>query len=177
MMVSRRGFQFLCGAFVAVLGSGCGDSGSTPTSPFGGSPCAQTTILQGNGSLPAYTADMESITTTKSGRLDVTLDWTSTSSTMLVAVAQDPCTFENFQAGTCNLLLNSSSPPKPLKGSISTLAAGRYVLFIGNVNSAAESVSLQVVSSSGSCPAASTTASQAGLPLGIQGGRPGLIRQ
>jgi hypothetical protein len=177
MRVSRR-LQFLCCAFVLTLGSACGDSGNTPTSPLGGSPCAQTTILQGTGSLPAYTADVEPITTTKSGRLDVSLDWTSVSSTMLIAVAQDPCTFDQFQAGTCKMVVNSSSPPKPLKASVSDLAAGTYVLFIGNVNSAAESVSLQVVSSTGSCPAPSslTQAAQA-LPLAIQGGRSGLIRQ
>ena len=180
MKVSRRRFQLLCCAFAAALGSACGDSGSTPTSPLGGAACTQTTILQGTGSLPANTADIESLTTTKAGRLDVTLDWTSTSSTMLVAVAQDPCSFEQFQAGSCQLLLNSASPPKPLKGSISGLAAGSYVLFIGNVNSAAESVSLQVVSSSGNCPAASSpVTSQAAqtLPLEIQGGHSGLIRQ
>jgi len=178
MRVCRR-FQLLSCSFLIALGSAaCGDGASTPTAPPGGAPCAQTTILQGTGSLPAYTADVESITTTKSGRLDVTLDWTSASSTMLIAVAQDPCTFDQFQAGTCKMLLNTSSPPKPLTGSIADLAAGSYVLFIGNVNAAGESVSLQVVSSSGSCAAPPPAATQAAqtLPLAIQGGRSRLIR-
>jgi hypothetical protein len=174
---SRRALHLLFCSSVPVLLAGCGDGATAPSAPLGGAPCAQTTVLQGTGSLAAYTADVESITTTKAGRLDVTLDWTSTSSTMLVAVAQDPCTFDQFQAGSCNLLLNSSSPPKPLKGSVQSLAAGTYVLFIGNANASAESVSLQVLSSSGSCPAISplTTGGQA-LPLEIQGGRSGLIR-
>ena len=98
--------------------------------------------------------------------------------TMLVAVAQAPCTFDDFQAGTCKLLLNSSSPPKPLKESVQDLAVGSYVLFFGNANSAAESISVQVVSSTGSCPAVSplTTQTSQTLPVAIQGSRSGLIR-
>jgi len=121
---------------------------------------------------------VESVTTTASGRLDVTFDWTSPASTMLVAVAQDPCSFDQLQAGSCKVLLNSSSPPKPLKGSVLSAAAGTYVLFFVNTTSAVESMSAQGVLSSGSCPAVSslTTQTDETLRFEIQGARSGLLR-
>jgi hypothetical protein len=178
MRAFRCGLHILFCSIVPVMLTGCGDGSTTPSSPFGAN-CTQTTVLQGSGSLPAYTADVESITTTQKGRLDVTFDWTSPSSTMLVAVAQDPCSFDQFQAGTCTVLLNSSSPPKPLKGSVQDAAAGNYVVFLGNANSVAESVSVQVVSNSGNCPAASPMTAPAAqtMPIGIRSAGSGLIRE
>jgi hypothetical protein len=165
--------QYTCGG--PVVDNGTWTASTAPSA----SSCAQTTVLEGSGSVPAYTADVESITTTTTGRLDVTLDWTSSSSTMLIAVAQEPCSFDQWKAGSCRVLLNSSSPPKPLKASVQGLAAGSYVLFIGNANAVAESVSVQVLSSTGSCPAVSSLTTQAtdlGLPNEIHGGRSGLLR-
>jgi hypothetical protein len=177
MRVSRC-VQLLSCALVVALLTGCGGGSTTPTTPSTATPCVQTTLLQGSASLPAHTADMESVTTTATGRLDVTLDWTSPASTMLFAVAQDPCSFDQLQAGTCKVLLNSSSPPKPLKGSVQSAAAGTYVLFFGNTTSAVESMSAQVVLSTGSCPAVSslTTQTDETLPFEIQGARSGLLR-
>ena len=156
MRAFRCGLHILFCLVVPVMLTGCGDGSTTPSSPFGAD-CTQTTVLQGSGSLPAYTADVESVTTTKKGRLDVT--------------------FDQFQAGTCTVLLNSSSPPKPLKGSVQDAAAGNYVVFLGNANSVAESVSVQVVSTSGNCTAAAPVTAPAAqsMPVGIQS-RHGLIR-
>jgi hypothetical protein len=179
MGVSRCVQQLSCALVVALL-TGCGGSSATPTTPTTATPCVQTMLLEGNASLPAHTADVESVTTTTTGRLDVTFDWTSPSSTMLVAVAKDPCSFDQWQAGSCKVLLNSSSPPKPLKGSVQSVAAGTYVLFFGNTTSVVESAAVQVVLSSGSCPAVSSlttqTTDQRLLPNEIHGGRSGLLR-
>ena len=149
---------------LAVPLSGCGGSDPTPFTPTPvvatPIPCTRDTLFQGSGSLPANTADFESFTTTATGRVDVTLDWTLPSSKMGVGVAQGPCSFAQLQAGTCTLLVQLTSPPKPLKGSASNVGPGTYGLIIVNPNSVEESVSVQVVLSSSSCPTAASVASQ-----------------
>ena len=157
-----HGLVFLGAALVAGL-PGCGGSGSsgptvviTPT-PV---PCNRSTLLQGSFSLPENTGDFETITTTTTGRLDLTLDWTFPSSDMGLFVSQGPCDLDQLKAGACSLLLQLISPPKPLKGSIASLAAGTYGVIIANVNSVPEAVSASVVLSSSTCPAASSFTSQ-----------------
>lgn len=144
---------FSSAAGLAVL-SACGSSSPAPTTPS--TPCIQTTVLQGTGQLPANTADFETFTTTATGRVDITVDWTLSSTVMGLAVAQNPCTFDQLKANSCSLLLNSMSPPKPLKGSIPNVSPGAYVLIIGNTSSVQESISVQVVLNTGTCPAASS---------------------
>jgi hypothetical protein len=147
-------FSTACLAMLAA----CGGSSGSPATPS--TPCVQTTVLQGNGQIPATTADVETFTTTATGRVDVNLDWTSPATVMGLAVAQNPCTFDQLKANTCTVLLNSMSPPKPLKASIQSVSPGTYVLFVGNTGSVEESITLHVVLSSGPCPAASSTAVQ-----------------
>jgi hypothetical protein len=79
---------------------------------------------------------------------------------MGVGVAQGPCSFAQLQAGTCTLLVQLTSPPKPLKGSASNVGPGTYGLIIANPNSVEESVSVQVVLSSPGCPTAASVVSQ-----------------
>ena len=163
------GLVFLGAALVAGL-PGCGGSGSvTQTCPAGttgtppncAAPCTQSPILQGNASLPANTADFETLTTTTTGRVDVSLDWTFPSSQMGVFVAMKPCEFDQFKAGNCQFLLQLASPPKPLKASIPNVAPGTYELIIANASSDQESVSASVVLSSATCPAVSFTSKSA----------------
>ena len=59
MRAFRCGLHILFCSIVPVMLTGCGDGSTTPSSPFGAD-CTQTTVLQGSGSLPAYTADVES---------------------------------------------------------------------------------------------------------------------
>ncbi len=70
-----RNSHWAASLLMALLLPACGSSGPsvmpTPT-PV---PCTQATVFQVAGSLPAHTADFESVTTTTTGRLDVTLDW------------------------------------------------------------------------------------------------------
>jgi len=89
---------------VAVSLSGCGGSSPTASTPTAAVatpiPCTRDTLFQGNGSLPANTADFESFTTTATGRVDVSLDWTFPSSKMGVGVAQGACSFAQLQDGS-----------------------------------------------------------------------------
>lgn len=149
---------------VAVSLAGCGGSSPTPFTPTPvvatPVPCTRDTLFQASGSLPPNTADFESFTTTTTGRVDVSLDWTFPSSKMGIGVAQGPCSLAQLQAGACTLLLQLTSPTKPLKGSAPNVGPGTYGLIILNANSVEESVSAQVVLSSSSCPTAASAASQ-----------------
>jgi hypothetical protein len=154
----------LAASFVCLtVHLGCGGGSSTTPTPVVQAtpiPCTRTPLFQGSGQLPANTVDFESFTTTATGRVDVSLDWTFASSTIGVAIAQGPCSFAQLQAGACTLLLQTVSPPKPLKASVSNVAAGTYGLIILNPNSVLESMSLQVFLSSSTCPAAASGPSQ-----------------
>src|ERR1700680_5002918 len=158
MPMFRRG----CVVLLLISASACGGSNTAPSAPSTPStPCIQTIVFQGSGgSIPANTADFESFTTTTTGRLNVTLDWTFSSTLVLLQVAQGACNFAQFKANSCTLLLSLSSSPKPLKGAIQNVAAGTYPLITGNASSVQESVSVQVVLSTGSCPAASSVSTQ-----------------
>ncbi|HXB57881.1 MAG TPA: hypothetical protein VN461_24175 [Vicinamibacteria bacterium] len=145
----------------ALLLPACGSSGPTMVAPTPTPvPCTQASVFQGAGALPAHVADFESITAPTTGRLDVTLDWTFASSKVGVFIAQGPCSFDQFKAAACNFLLSLVSPPKPLKGSASNVAAGSYVLIIANAADQNESVSAQVLLSSATCPALASRSPQ-----------------
>jgi hypothetical protein len=90
-----------------------------------------------------------------SGRLDVTLDWTHTSSEIgFYLVPVNTCTADEFNARACNFLIQSEpSPTKPRTISKSNFNAGNYRWLIANFSSEKESVSLQIVLSKGDCPA------------------------
>jgi hypothetical protein len=134
----------------------CG-GGSTPTSttPTTTLPaCTQSTLFQGSSPVsPTTLVRAPSFTTSAAGRLDVTLDWTFTSSSMGVyVVPQGSCTLDQFNARTCNFVIRSDSGSKPRKVSGSNVAAGTYDLLVANFSSQDESVSAVVVLSSSSCP-------------------------
>ncbi len=167
-------------AILAMTLWGCGSS--SPTSPTTAAaptvePCTQTSLLGGAFAFPPNTADFETITTTTTGRVDLTLDWTLSSTPMALFVFRGACSFDQFKANACTYLLQLSGPPKPLKGSVPNLAPGTYGVIIGNPSSAQESVSIRVVLSSASCPAASSAMSQSTREpsLGISNGQTGML--
>jgi hypothetical protein len=134
-------------------------------------------VFQGGTAFPPSTLDLESFSTSTTGRLDVTLDWTLPASPFGVYVVQGACNLQQFNARTCNFILRSDSGPKPRKVSASNVAAGSYSLLIANFSSQNESVSTQVVLSSSTCPpfAAATTQSQTrDLQIGAE--RAGILR-
>jgi hypothetical protein len=142
----------LAGLLDACGGSSSPTVSSTPAPTP--TPCTQNVVFQGQGSLQPSFLDLETFTTTSSGRLDVTVDWTFATSTIGVyVVPTNTCALAQFNARTCNFLLRSDSGPKPRKGSVNNLAAGTYDLLVANFASQQESVSVQVVLSSAGCPA------------------------
>src|SRR5262249_15063079 len=126
-------------------------------------PCTQTNVFQGAGSFPPNVLDAEHVTTASPGRLDVTLDWTFANSTIgLYVVPGGSCDLDAFKHDACNFLMRVEGSAKPRKGSLANLAAGNYDVLIAYVGSQQESMSLQVILSSSSCPAI-TSAQSAGV--------------
>jgi hypothetical protein len=140
----------------AMLPSCSGSSSSTvsTTPPTTTPPCTQTTLAQESAPVEALTVVGGTLTTTTTGRLDVTVDWTFPSSDIGVYLTrQDSCDEAQFNAGTCAFIIRSEGGAKPRKVSAPNLAPGAYDLFVANFSEHDESVSALVVLSSSTCPA------------------------
>jgi hypothetical protein len=104
----------------------------------------------------ANTKTVQTVTTTATGSLHVTVDWSSNSNVVSLVLAQAPCSLDQLQNSQCNVLFSLFAPPKPLQDSTSLLRAGSYSLIIGNPNAVDETVSADVVLKSAGCPAESS---------------------
>jgi hypothetical protein len=104
-------------------------------------------------------------TTTQSGRLDVTAEWTFVTNDVDVYLARGNCTFDQFNANACDIaVFSESETAKPEKVRLSGAAAGSYTLFIGNRGPTDESVSFQVVLAPGASSASDARVSQLSQP-------------
>jgi len=110
-------------------------------------------VFAGQSQVPASNYVVQSITTDKTGRLDVTVDWVYPVNVISWVLTQAPCSLAQFHADHCNVILNLFPPPKPLEGSTYWLSAGRYDLIIGNFGSIPDTTSTRVVLSSTGCQA------------------------
>jgi hypothetical protein len=163
----KRSCSYLAACALAASLSACGD-GPTETCPPGttGSPpncqpivrvepCIQTVVSTDQGTANSRTLYHGDFSVPDNGRLDITVDYTNTSS--LVGVYLTPantCTIEEFNARTCNFLARSEPPgPKPRKISLPNFTAGNYRWLVGIFSDSNESVSQQFVLAKGSCPA------------------------
>jgi hypothetical protein len=109
-------------------------------------------------------------TTTRTGNLEATVDWTFPANDIDVLLTRGDCSFEQAEAGQCTVLVFSlSTTAKPEKIRTDGAAAGAYTLFVENSGPGDESVSFQVVltptTAAALPPSASSRAEQA-MPLG-----------
>jgi hypothetical protein len=177
MLDWKRCCSYLAAAAVAVSLGGCGSgpgtcpvgqtgtppnciavlcpAGQVGTPPNCTTPCTQTVVESGSGPAKSKTLYYFDFSVPDSGRLDITVDWTSPSSTVGVfVVPANTCTVDEFNARSCNFLVRSEfSTVKPRKISTPNFAAGNYRWLIGVSSSNDESISYQFVLSKGSCPA------------------------
>lgn len=152
---------------------GCGGSSPSPSSPTPVAvatpqPCAQSVLFQGSGEIRASTLGSMPITATTAGRLDLTVDWTFASNLIGMYVVQGACSLDQFNARACNFLLRVEGAAKPLKGSVN-VQAGIYGVLLANFGSRDDSGAMQIVLSTGSCPAVAASpsaASQTALRIG-----------
>lgn len=144
----------LCAPFWACGGGSSSPSSPTPVAVATPTPCAQTVQFQGSGDMPAGTLMSLPLTVPSSGRLDVTADWTLTSNSVGLYVAQGACSLAQFNARTCTFVIRLEPGAKPLKGSGSVTAGVVYGVLLSNFGTRDDSGTLQVVLSTGSCAAA-----------------------
>ncbi|HXY42379.1 MAG TPA: hypothetical protein VEQ10_22070 [Vicinamibacteria bacterium] len=135
-------------AFAAACGGGSPTTPATPT-PVP-TPASVTTVVSGGSSsdLQQNWDHWVPFTTTSTGRLEGTVDWTFATDDVEVMVATGRHTCTNGQYwdfSTCNVIASIHNGSKPKKFSLAGQPAGTYTLYILNNGPATESVSWQVL--------------------------------
>lgn len=142
--MQRSVCRLVGGLVLAVCVAGCGDS---PTSPGGGlqGSVPQTLLKGGLPSMEVLTLFAAgTFTTPASGRVEVTVDWTSPTNNIDVYVTKGTCTVDQVNDRTCNFaILSESTTARPEKLS-ATLDAATYSLMIGNRGPTTETASYEV---------------------------------
>jgi hypothetical protein len=151
---------------------GSGPAGATcPTTPPPPPASVKTVVVQASiASLPVDYVAGRSFSTSGTGTVDVTVDWTFAENTIYVWLAKGQCTYEQFDADTCQYVTQSlTSRPKPRILSMPGAAAGTYTLIVGNVGPRDEAVSYQVVLTSASGASTSVRRLDSNGPAGFLG--------
>lgn len=169
--------KILTALTLAALLGACGSgSSSGPTGPILPTPSpapVSTVISQGSGSVPSKNVGPVTFTTTATGTLGVTVDWTFASNDVDIFIVRGtaPCTLTSFNNRTCGFIATSeSTTQKPEKLSINNLAAGAYTLYVGNFGSSDESVAWQIVLTTGAGTSGSSlSGSGVGGPVRAKG--------
>ena len=147
---------------LAMVFFACGGDGVTPPPLATPTPTPvppPRVVSQGSDSLEAGMIGRTVFTTTLSGRLDATVNWTFVEDDLDVYVAQGECTFEQFFDGQCLPAgFSESETAKPEVVTVQGAAPGSYTLFVGNRGPRDESLSWQVVLTPGAAAGAASTA-------------------
>jgi hypothetical protein len=150
------------------MAAGCSGKGTTgPTvvaSPTPGPP-VKTVVME--ASIPSLPVDYVSgryFSTTAAGTLDITVDRTFRENILLIWLARGQCTFEQFDAESCDYVTQSLGIlTKPTVLSVPAASAGTYTLIVGNIGPGDESVSYQVVLTSASAASKSVPHLETGV--------------
>jgi hypothetical protein len=145
-----------------LVASSCGGGGSgTPTPVSTPTPApVETIVKQGSYSIPApeedgfsyYGSDL--ITTSATGRLVTTVNWTYASNSVWMYIAEGDCTGDQFDnldcpgGPTCECLFTAASEqdsPKPRALTVTNASAGTRTLITWNRGPQEESISYQAV--------------------------------
>jgi len=159
----------LATALTACGGGGGGGGGVTTASTPPPTPPPPVVVAQVQGfALEAGFTGRLPFTTSRAGAIEATVDWTYATNDVDVALVKGDCTFDQFEAGQCQILSFAISvSTKPEKVRTDGAAAGAYTLFVENTGPGDESVSLQVVltpSATGSAGPVTAAAVGAGWP-------------
>jgi hypothetical protein len=87
----------------------------------------------------------EGFTTSRTGTIDATVDYTYTTNQILVWIARGTCTYDQFSASQCDYAATSFAGPKPRKVSVTAAAAGTYTLLVANLGPDDDAVAYQVM--------------------------------
>lgn len=155
---------------LGACGGGKGPTDNPPPTPVP-TPTPPVLVASGNGfPLEAEFTGRVPFTTTRTGNLEATVDWTFAANDVDVLLTSGDCSFDQLIANQCTILTFSvSTTAKPERIRSDSAAAGAYTLFVENTGPGDESVSFQVVltptTASAVPPAASSRAEQS-MPLG-----------
>ena len=108
-------------------------------------------------------------TTTATGTLDVTIDWTFAANDVDVILTRGSCSFDQLFAMQCNVALVADSvTAKPERLRLPGATAGAYTLFIANIGPGDESASFQVVLSPSASSASAGSTRSLALPAKLR---------
>jgi len=144
-----------------MLMPGCGSSSSgpstTPTTTLPTPPPPEV-VLEGNFNLPVDFVTGGFLTTTRTGTIVATVDYTFANSEILVWIAQGRCDFDQFINDTCTFAATSFGGGDPRVVSVTGAVAGQYTLIVYNGGPADEAFSVQVVHTASAASASSEAA-------------------
>jgi hypothetical protein len=150
--------------------AGCGkDTPSTPTPTPTPTPApAPQVVLSASYAIEVNHGYFHEFTIsgTRSGTLEVTVDYTYSDSIMLIWLAKAPCSVEQLDANQCQIVASSFAGQKPRRLAATSQAAGNYVLFILNAGPNDEGVSYQGVftaNAAGLGPSVTATSGRRGV--------------
>jgi hypothetical protein len=140
-------------SFLALPLSNCGGYGGSPAGPPTPTPTPTPNppqvIAQGNFTIGGIDTPNFAVffpfTTSQSGRLDITVDWTLASNDLDFGVARGACDLAMLEAEQCAEVATAESTTKPETLSLPSFQAGAYTLVVDNQGPAAESGTYQVV--------------------------------
>jgi hypothetical protein len=138
-------------ALAVALLPGCGGSSDPPTQatpPTTTPGPIQTTVMTGATFIPARRSVLIPFETTATGTLDVTVDWGAAANEIDLYLALGSCTVQQWPDCTW-MSWSESRDFKPERLRVLGVAAGRFVLDISNIGPGEESVSYQVVLTTG----------------------------
>ena len=149
--------------------TGCGGGGGGPAAPSTPAPTPApppvvTVIAQGSSALDSKVIAPVVFTTTATGTLDMTVDWTFASNDVDIFLARgsEPCTLATFNNRTCGFIATEESTTmKPSKLRAPSLAAGTYSLYVANFGDTDESIAWQFLLTTGSGSSASSVTTSA----------------
>jgi hypothetical protein len=162
------GLALACAVLLLPACGGDGPTRPTTTTTLPPPPPAPEVVVQAAGQVPAEEARYVQFTTTRGGRLDITLDWTfATNDLDVLLVRGGPCTEEQIDNGTCAAVaFSDSETAKPERLTLTFAAAGAYTLYAVNFGPGDESAAFQVVLTPTPVGAASQVGKSAGgVPL------------
>lgn len=174
MSYRMRVFAGVLGGALALslgaCGGGEGPTGNPPPTPVP-TPTPPVLVASGNGfPLEAEFTGRVPFTTTRTGNLEATVDWTFAANDVDVLLTRGDCSFDQLIANQCTILTFSvSTTAKPERIRSDSATAGAYTLFVENTGPGDESVSFQVVltpTTASAVPPSASTRTEPAMPFG-----------
>jgi len=164
MLLKHTSLLCVVGSGLLLLAACGGDSSPMPTAPSAAQapppiaaptpppppppPTPVTTVIGlGSHGVPSGFGLPVTFTTTATGTVGATVDWTFATSDIDIFLVRGtlPCSVEQFNNDQCPFLgFSVSTSAKPERLSVPNLAAGPYTLYIVNFGSSDESLSYEI---------------------------------